>query len=188
MLGRLAIYALSGAAVGALIMFGYHYYVLAAAGADPFSISAYGLLVEVMELPGYAVFGAVVGAVVAPFPGRGSPALWRIAGWTGAGALAAALVSYVRLVKSMGSVPSFSETLAGYAMDHKYLWTGLGTGAALALFESAYQAWVWRNRWRTAGANAAEPNDVDAVLKDFWRERADSYLQSRQQRREEPEP
>ncbi|MCU0934678.1 MAG: hypothetical protein MUF66_01095 [Gammaproteobacteria bacterium] len=180
---RLAAYALLAAAVAAAALYGFQLYILQAARADLSGVSLRTLLVEVMDLPLYAAFGALLGAVLAPFPGRGRGLAVRLLVWTAVGLAAGLAAPLVRFALGLDHVPTAAEAARGLIVDPKFLVAGGAVGLVLAWVERALE-WVQtaRLRRRLERAGGGPLNDVDAALKTYWRERADAYLAGREQR------
>jgi hypothetical protein len=180
---RILAYAALGAVVAAAVLIGLQYYILTTAHADLSEVGLRTLLVDVMDAPRYAGLGAVLGAVLAPFPWRGRNPVARLLAWTTAGLLAGLVAPTVQTALELDHLPTFAEALARLALDAKALIAGTATGLVLSWVETAVEAIARaRLRRRIARGESGELNDVDAALKAFWRERAEVYLASRERR------
>ncbi len=180
---RIAAYALLAAAVAAAALYGFQLYILHAAHADLSGVGLRTLLVEVMDLPLYALFGAVVGALLAPFPARGRGLVLRLLAWTAVGLVAGLAAPLVRFALSLDHVPTAVEAARGLRLDPKFLVAGTAVGLVLAWVEGGLE-WLQtaRLRRRLEHGGSGPVNDVDAALKAYWRERADTYLAGRERR------
>ena len=180
---RIAAYALLGAAVATAALYGFQLYILRAAHADLSGVGLTTLLVEVMDLPLYAIFGAVVGALLAPFPARGWGLVVRLLTWTAAGLLAGLAAPFVRFALGLDHIPTAAEVTRGLLLDPKFLVAGGAVGLVLAWVEGGLE-WLQtaRLRRRLERGGGGPVNDVDAALKAYWKERADAYLASRDHR------
>jgi len=104
----------------------------------------------------------------------------RLLAWTGVGILAGLAGSFVRLIRDLGHIPTMSEVTHQFTVDPKFLIAGTAVGLLLSWVETGVQ-WVQhaRLRRRLARSSGGSLNDVDAALKAYWRQRADSYLAER---------
>jgi hypothetical protein len=178
---RLLAFSVLGGALAAGALFALQLYVLRVARVDLTAVSLATLLVDVMDLPAYAVFGAVLGALLAPFPGRGRPPLWRLLAWTLAGATAGLAAPTAARLLDLGHIPTVAELAARVALDLKYVIAGAVVGLGLSWIETAREAVERARLRRRFGPTAGDDlHDPDAVIKDYWRERAESYLARRE--------
>ena len=177
---RIVVYAIVGAVLAAAVLYGFQLYILHAAHASLAGVGLRTLLIDVMDLPTYAAFGGVLGALLAPFPGRDRSPVVRLLAWTGVGILAGLAGSFVRLIRDLGHIPTMSEVTTQFTVDPKFLIAGTAVGLLLSWVETGVQ-WVQhaRLRRRLARSSGGSLNDVDAALKAYWRQRADAYLAER---------
>jgi hypothetical protein len=174
--------ALLGAVAAGLAVFGYQLHVLSADGADPFALGAGALLVDVMSLPGHAGLGALTGALLAPLPGSTSGPVWGFVWRCAAGILIGLGASFVAASVAAGHLLSVPELVRSFVPDARHLLAGAAAGLMLALAHLV-QVHVRRRRRRLREREMGEIHDVDAELKEFWRDRADAYLAQRDQGR-----
>lgn len=178
---RLLAFSVLGGALAAGALFALQLYVLHVARVDLTTVGLTTLLVDVMDLPAYAALGAVLGALLAPFPGRGRAPLWRLLGWTLAGATAGLAAPTAARLLDLGHVPTVAELAGSLVLDPKHVIAGAVVGLGLSWVEIGREVVERARLRRRFGPTAGDDlHDPDAVIKDYWRERAESYLARRE--------
>jgi hypothetical protein len=177
---RLALFAVLGALFAAGALYGFQLYVWKLGNVDLSGVGLTELMTRWMRLPEFAAFGAVVGLLLAPFPGRGLHPFWRLIGWTVAGSVLGLAVPTLRALVALGHLPTTAEAVARLTFDPKYLIAGAAVGLALSWVETGRELLEHtRLRRRLAHVGTNPLNDPDAAIKEYWRERAESYLAHR---------
>lgn len=180
---RIVAYAALGAAIAAAVLAGFQLYIFQLSGVDPARVPLATLLVEVMQLPRYGLLGAILGAVVAPFPARERHPAVRLLSWTTLGVLVGLAVPFARTLLALQHVPTFSDAVSHFALDPRALIGGAAAGFLLSWVETlAETVQHWRRARQRGRAEPRWANDVDATLKAYWRDRAETYLAHREHR------
>ena len=177
---RLLWFPLLGALVAVLVMAGVQLMLLGGAGGAGEALP-WPVLLEAMDLLRYAVLGALVGAVFAPWGSRVDRPVTGALRWLLAAPLVAGLAPLVDLAARLGHVPALAELAAGYAVR-----TGDGIAAFAAALacaggELAGVVAARRRLRREARIHVAADSRADAVLAEDREARARRYLESKRQ-------
>ncbi len=177
---RFVVFAVLGALLSSLGIFVYLIIPLLATNAQPFSIGIVPLLFEVMKLHYYALFGAVVGSLVAPFPPRPgapfTPLLW----WTVIGFAVGLLVQGVIMITLQKTVPDAPIPIVLSLLLSKFTIAGIGIGFLLSVIQTV-RTWLFEPE-ATPSANDLNPilgHDADSIIKEYWHDKADGYLRDK---------
>lgn len=114
---RVLLLAIAGACGAALTAFVGQLLLLRSAGAEPLGLDPASLVLEVMELHRHALLGAVVGALLGPFPARQDRHLMAVLRWLVAGALVVLAWPLAMLLSHGGGLPTVTELAAGYRFE-----------------------------------------------------------------------
>lgn len=174
---RILLLALAGACGAALAAFVAQLLLLRGAGADPLGLDPASLVLEVMELHRHALLGAVVGALLAPFPARPDGRLAAVLRWFAAGALVVLVWPLAVRLGLGGGLPTVTELAAGYRFPTGLIPAALGAAMACAPLDLLLS---WKQHRRRLAAyrrnEMGGDNRVDETLKEFWQDRAERYL------------
>ena len=172
-IGLFAVVAAAGAAAAGFLV---QFLMLRGSGADPLALAPRSLLVEVMQLHRHALLGALVGVVLAPFPPRIDQRMWAALRWVVAGVVVTLVWPLGGVFQAAGALPTVGELMAGYRFRPGMVPAGLGAGLTCALVELVL---LWGRTRRQVAArryHMGGENRVDETLREFWQERADTYL------------
>ncbi len=176
---RLLVFSAMGASVSGVLMFCYLSYILISNNTDPFSLKLTTLLFEIMGIQYHLLFGAIIGALVAPFPPkidnlRSCVLVWTLIGFS-VGLLTPFTVNVIR-----GHFPTVNELAAYFSFDWLFVITGLSIGLILGLIQIGYTRIKYSRALRhERDRNYDSYSKADDILSDFWSNRADEYLTKR---------
>lgn len=178
---RIVLFALAGAALAAMIAGAYQWWMLVDAGHEPSRIALRALLIDVMDVPYYALCGAITAALGATYSAARLTAFGCMLYWLVLGACSAIAITVGAFGLRVGRLPQASELWPLPGLGMQFLLIALITGAALGLLQLAMRAsraWLAMRRARRA-AQAREFADFDAVAGVEMRRRAEEYLAER---------
>lgn len=177
---RMLLYAMLGALIAAAGMYAYQLVILHSAGADLGAVGMKTLLIDVMAVHKYALFGAVVCAAVVPLSLTWYTMLGRMLGWLLVSTLLAIVAPLTVIVVKQGGLPPFSEIFWIFTPANKYLLVALLTAPIFAVGETVS---AMRRVRRRNLPSRDEDIDIDykddEIIKDARRRRAERYLAQR---------
>ncbi|MCP4040365.1 MAG: hypothetical protein GY731_00205 [Gammaproteobacteria bacterium] len=176
---RLVVFFIIGALVSGVLMFCYLSYILISNNTDPFSLKLTTLLFEIMGIQYHLLFGAIIGALVAPFPPkidnlRHCVLVWSLVGFS-VGLLTPFTVNVIR-----GHFPTVSELAAYFSFNWLFVLSGCSIGLILGLLQISYTHIKYSRELRRERELSYESlSKADDILSNFWSNRADEYLTKR---------
>jgi hypothetical protein len=180
MAGRMLLYGVLGALLAAVAMYACQLFILSDAGADLRMVDLKTLLVDVMALHKYALFGAALCAAVAPLSLTWYTMFGRILGWLLLAVLLAIVVPLAVIVLQQGGLPPFREVFGIFTPANKYLLLAVLTAPLFAIGETISGIRrVTRDPLRTLDDGGDSEYKADELIKDARRQRAERNLAQR---------
>jgi len=179
---RYFLYFLGGAVLAATSMFAYLMYVLVAGGGDPQAVGFSVLLLEVMELHKFALFGGFLALFGSLLYDKWYVFYVRYPGWLFVGAFAGFTVPWLAGVFETGRIPTASELYLVLNFGNRYLVSGLIVGFIMASLETIHA--LFAGRRETEALQKEEISympDPEELIREERRRIADEYLAKRQQ-------
>ncbi len=180
---RVLLLSFLGGLIAALTMFSVQFYALTSGGADLTSVTLPTLLFRVMEIQYYGIFGAVIGAFVAPFPPEKGNLISCIFWWTITGMVVGSLTPSFLTIE-FTHFPKAAELYQQITFEWRYFLTGALVGLILGIIQIAY---IY---FSSAGSSTINRDikvdsftNVDTIVKNYWSDRADDYLTNREKNR-----
>ncbi len=171
------LYLVLGALLGGASAFGIQYAILQAAGALPHGLPLARLAFDVMDVPRYAVYGALLVVFVSTMSRHWHGLPLRCAGWLASVTLAGIATGLLPLWLALGRWPTLVEALPALTPANRYLLVGLVTAGVFIVVETALQP--RRPRRRRLADDDEVPVDFDRVANAGMSARADAWLAAR---------